>query len=133
MGLIDGFEPKPLSHGGPLWGYLFLGFILHRRPTDGYYEEPTEATVRRVVIKRLLKPVVDDDLRRGSRENPCKYSFCLYFMEFFGYEKLTFSRSIDDRSSSQTQICHQHFHFHIERQGNHAHATVGWRTTRWFC
>ena len=70
--LIESFEPRPLSHGGPLWGYLFLGFILQRRSHDGFYEQPTEQTVRRVIIKRLFKQVVDTDLQHGSRENPYK-------------------------------------------------------------
>jgi serine/threonine protein kinase len=69
--LIEGFKAKPLAHGGPIWGHIYLGVILPRQST-GLYEEPAEESARRVIIKKLFKPIVDDDLRRGSRENPYK-------------------------------------------------------------
>jgi serine/threonine protein kinase len=65
------FQPIELSHGGPVWGYLFMGVILPRRP-DLIYEEPQEHEVQRVAIKRLDLTVVNTELQGGSREDPYK-------------------------------------------------------------
>jgi serine/threonine protein kinase len=65
------FQPVELSHGGPVWGYLFMGVILPRRP-DLIYMEPPGQDVQRVAIKRLDLTVVTMELRNGSREDPYK-------------------------------------------------------------
>lgn len=69
------FNPVELSHGGPIWGYLFMGIILPRRESDLMYEEPTEEEAQRVAIKRLELKVVQEELQNGSRENPFKEIF----------------------------------------------------------
>ncbi|VEU33923.1 unnamed protein product [Pseudo-nitzschia multistriata] len=66
------FQPVELSHGGPTWGYLFMGVILPRRKDDMLYEEPMEHEAQRVAIKRLDLNVVTNELRNGSKENPFK-------------------------------------------------------------
>jgi serine/threonine protein kinase len=90
--LIPDMEPRPLSHGGPLWGHLHTGFILQRRrataetTSSSYspstellavYEEPAPDAVQRVSIKKLIRQVVDKELRRQEGglwygENPYK-------------------------------------------------------------
>lgn len=65
------FQPVELSHGGPVWGYLYMGVILPRRP-DLIYEEPSEVNIQRVAIKRLDLGVVTKELQDGSHENPYK-------------------------------------------------------------
>lgn len=69
------FQPVELSHGGPTWGYLFMGIIIPRRGGDLLYEEPTEEEAQRVAIKRLDLQVVTQELQNGSRENPFKEVF----------------------------------------------------------
>ena len=69
------FQPVELSHGGPTWGYLFMGIIIPRREGDLIYEEPTEADAQRVAIKRLNLEIVTKELDCGSRENPFKEIF----------------------------------------------------------
>lgn len=69
------FQPVELSHGGPTWGYLFMGIIIPRRGEDLMYEEPTEEEAQRVAIKRLDLSVVTTELQNGSRENPFKEAF----------------------------------------------------------
>lgn len=66
------FQPVELSHGGPTWGYLFVGIIIPRRKDDLLYEEPMEHEAQRVAIKRLDLNVVRQELQNGSRENPFK-------------------------------------------------------------
>jgi len=66
------FQPIELSHGGPIWGYVLMGVIYHRRKEDLLYDEPSEQTVQRVAIKRLELKVVQKELEAGSRENPFK-------------------------------------------------------------
>lgn len=66
------FQPVELSHGGPTWGYLFMGIIIPRRKGDLLYEEPTEEAAQRVAIKRLDLNVVTKELESGCRENPFK-------------------------------------------------------------
>mmetsp|Transcript_15468 Transcript_15468/g.35655 ORF Transcript_15468/g.35655 Transcript_15468/m.35655 type:complete len:390 (-) Transcript_15468:195-1364(-) len=66
------FQPVELSHGGPTWGYLFMGIILPRREEDLLYEEPMEHEAKRVAIKRLNLNVVSTELQGGSKENPFK-------------------------------------------------------------
>jgi len=66
------FQPVELSHGGPVWGYLFMGIVIPRRKDDLIYEEPTEENAQRVAIKRLDLRVVKTELQNGSRENPFK-------------------------------------------------------------
>lgn len=75
------FNPVELSHGGPIWGYLFMGILFRRRPEDLLYEEPTEQTAQRVAIKRLDLSVVNMELQNGSRENPFKE---IYRMQTIG-------------------------------------------------
>mmetsp|Transcript_107402 Transcript_107402/g.160665 ORF Transcript_107402/g.160665 Transcript_107402/m.160665 type:complete len:426 (+) Transcript_107402:74-1351(+) len=72
--LIDGFERIEVKHDGILWGYVYLGLILPRVWTTGpaVYQEPNEESARRVMIKKLFKPVVDMQLGLGSKENPYK-------------------------------------------------------------
>jgi serine/threonine protein kinase len=70
--LIDGIAPRELSHGGPVWGYLYVAVVLPRRAHDLIYQEPTAETVQRVVIKKFFRAVVDEELRQGSGENPYK-------------------------------------------------------------
>jgi serine/threonine protein kinase len=70
--LIQDITPKVLSHGGPAWGNLYVGYILPRRESDSHYEQPTEETVQRVAIKRLDMRVVGPELARGSFEDPYK-------------------------------------------------------------
>lgn len=65
------FQPIVLRHGGPVWGMLFMGVILPRRP-DLIYEEPAEHELQRVAIKRLKLIVVNSELQGGSREDPYK-------------------------------------------------------------
>ncbi len=69
------FNPVELSHGGPVWGYLFMGIIIPRRGDNLLYEEPTEEQAQRVAIKRLDLQVVTQELQNGSRENPFKEAF----------------------------------------------------------
>ena len=69
------FQPVELSHGGPTWGYLFMGVIIPRREGDLMYVEPTEEEAQRVAIKRLDLNVVTQELQNGSRENPFKEIF----------------------------------------------------------
>lgn len=69
------FQPVELSHGGPVWGYLFMGIIIPRRKGDLLYEEPTEEEAQRVAIKRLDLEVVNMELQNGSREDPFKEIF----------------------------------------------------------
>ena len=69
------FQPVVLSHGGPTWGYLFMGIVIPRREGDLMYEEPTEEQAQRVAIKRLDLQVVTKELQNGSRENPFKEAF----------------------------------------------------------
>lgn len=64
------FQPVELSHGGPTWGYLFMGIVIPRREGDLLYEEPTEEDAQRVAIKRLDLEVVTTELQNGSKENP---------------------------------------------------------------
>jgi serine/threonine protein kinase len=66
------FQPIELSHGGPVWGHLFMGVIIPRRE-DLIYEEPMdEDHAQRVAIKRLSLEVVTKELENGSREDPYK-------------------------------------------------------------
>jgi len=74
------FQPVELSHGGPVWGYLFMGVIIPRRKHDLIYEEPSEQKAQRVAIKRLDLGVVNMELRNGSRENPFKEIYRLQTM-----------------------------------------------------
>mmetsp|Transcript_110523 Transcript_110523/g.226099 ORF Transcript_110523/g.226099 Transcript_110523/m.226099 type:complete len:393 (-) Transcript_110523:49-1227(-) len=69
------FQPVELSHGGPTWGYLFMGVVIPRRTEDLIYEEPTEEEAQRVAIKRLNISIVSGELQNGSRENPYKEIF----------------------------------------------------------
>jgi len=69
------FQPVELSHGGPTWGYLFMGIIIPRRERDLIYEEPTEADAQRVAIKRLNLEIVTKEIESGSREDPFKEIF----------------------------------------------------------
>jgi serine/threonine protein kinase len=66
------FQPVTLQHGGPIWGYLFMGIIIPRRKDDLIYVEPSEQSAQRVAIKRLDLRVVNMELQNGSRENPFK-------------------------------------------------------------
>jgi len=75
------FQPVELSHGGPVWGYLFMGIMIPRRGDDLLYEEPTEEEAQRVAIKRLDLKVVTEELQNGSRENPFKE---IYRMQTIG-------------------------------------------------
>lgn len=69
------FQPVELRHGGPVWGYLFMGVIIPRRQ-DLIYEEPMDdAHAQRVAIKRLDLQVVRMELANGSREDPFKEVF----------------------------------------------------------
>ena len=69
------FQPVELSHGGPTWGYLFMGVIIPRRESDLMFVESMEEEAQRVAIKRLDLKVVTQALQNGSRENPFKEIF----------------------------------------------------------
>ncbi|KAL3910715.1 MAG: hypothetical protein SGILL_007584, partial [Bacillariaceae sp.] len=75
------FNPVELSHGGPVWGYLFMGVIIPRREDLIYVEPNDEASAQRVAIKRLDLQVVNAELARGSREDPFKE---IYRMQTIG-------------------------------------------------
>jgi serine/threonine protein kinase len=75
------FQPVELSHGGPVWGYLFMGVILPRREDLIYMEPYDDASAQRVAIKRLDLRVVAAELQRGSREDPYKE---IYRMQTIG-------------------------------------------------
>jgi serine/threonine protein kinase len=75
------FQPVELSHGGPIWGYLFMGVLIPRRD-DLIYEEPMDDTQAQLVaIKRLNLNVVITELQNGSREDPFKE---IYRMQTIG-------------------------------------------------
>ncbi|KAG7369025.1 serine/threonine protein kinase [Nitzschia inconspicua] len=75
------FQPVELSHGGPIWGYLFMGVLIPRRH-DLIYEEPIDdAYAQRVAIKRLDLRVVALELQNGSKEDPFKE---IYRMQTIG-------------------------------------------------
>ena len=79
--LVPGAECKELRHGGPVWGYLFIGYILPYNPGSMLFEHPTEETVQRVAIKILYKSVVDSERERGSAEDPYRE---IYRMQTIG-------------------------------------------------
>jgi serine/threonine protein kinase len=75
---IDSWRPRSLSHGGPEWGQLYLGYILERvNDCDGsatttipIFRQPLEKDVQRVAIKRLYKYVLDAARQRREHEDP---------------------------------------------------------------
>jgi serine/threonine protein kinase len=75
------FQPVELSHGGPIWGYLFMGVLLPRRDDLMYEESIDDAHAQRVAIKRLDLRVVMMEMRNGSREDPFKE---IYRMQTIG-------------------------------------------------
>lgn len=76
----EAFQPIELSHGGPVWGHVFKGFIL-RRGADMNYQEPAEGQVQIVAIKRLHRQVFETELANGSKENPYRE---IYRMQTIG-------------------------------------------------
>ncbi|KAL3914093.1 MAG: hypothetical protein SGARI_000312 [Bacillariaceae sp.] len=75
------FQPVELQHGGPVWGYLFMGVIIPRREDLIYVEPYDDANAQRVAIKRLDLGVVHAELQEGSREDPYKE---IYRMQTIG-------------------------------------------------
>jgi serine/threonine protein kinase len=76
----EAFQPIELRHGGPVWGYVYKGFII-TRGADMHFRDPAEHEARIVAIKCLDRAVVDAELANGSRENPYRE---IYRMQTIG-------------------------------------------------
>jgi serine/threonine protein kinase len=88
------FAPIELSHGGPLWGHVFLGYILplvafkesrngstDTKKKERLYRQPVEENeCQKVAIKRLDLRIVSSALREGCREDPYREIFRLQTM-----------------------------------------------------
>lgn len=73
--IIDSFKPQRIDHGSNVtWGHLYVGRILPivGRSDDGVpvFGEPSPEDARMVMIKKFFKPVIDDQLLQGTKENP---------------------------------------------------------------
>jgi serine/threonine protein kinase len=76
----EAFQPIELSHGGPVWGHVYKGFMIPRG-AEMHFQEPAEDEAQIVAIKRLSRKVVDTELANGSRENPYRE---IYRMQTIG-------------------------------------------------
>lgn len=63
--------PIKLNHHAPNWGEIYFA-VVFRCISPGVFQAPSEDEVEFVAVKCLSKPVIQQYLQQGGRENPYK-------------------------------------------------------------